>query len=354
LQLQRDLRDLKGVQVVASTLVWNQGHPVDGGGTLSRYFDDRPFKAALWFQAAGDTRGQAWAGLFRDADGNGVMEFAPAEAKLPKGRWTPELDFLAWQPADGTIKAELPAGTKVRISIQWREPHDPDFFQHGPDAYRKPLADLRLVLLRQRDPSGTRLPADDLQVVAQSAGLPERLLYQPNSAVYEQTLDFTVQDAGVYALRVEGRVPVGILPPGVATLPALQKSWDLRPRIFVQTLAGAGRAVLQDYATDEGSIGTPGDAHRAITVGAADFSGKPQPNSAAGPPLSEELLKKPNVLAFDEKAGTAAATSLAAGLSASALSAGVPGSRFLEAMGVRPGQVLRVPDRWGTGQSSRR
>jgi len=67
-------------------------------------------------RSAGDTRGQAWAGPFRDADGNGVMEFAPATAPLPPGRWTHELNFLAWQPAEGTRTADLPAGARIRLS----------------------------------------------------------------------------------------------------------------------------------------------------------------------------------------------------------------------------------------------
>src|SRR4029079_13899337 len=71
-RLINDLQKLKGVRLVASTLVWSEGFPVDGSSALSRYFDDRPFKAALWFQAAGDSGGQAWTGLFRDVDDNGV------------------------------------------------------------------------------------------------------------------------------------------------------------------------------------------------------------------------------------------------------------------------------------------
>jgi len=99
LKYRQDLDDLKMVRIVSSGLIWNEGHPADGGSALSRFFDDRPFKAALWFQAAGDTRGQVWSGLFRDADGNGVMEFTEPDTPLPKGAWTNELSFLAWQPA---------------------------------------------------------------------------------------------------------------------------------------------------------------------------------------------------------------------------------------------------------------
>ena len=65
LDLVRDLFGLKGTHVVACSLVWSDGYPVDGSSPLSRYFDDSPFRAALWFQAVGDTNGQAWAGALR-------------------------------------------------------------------------------------------------------------------------------------------------------------------------------------------------------------------------------------------------------------------------------------------------
>jgi hypothetical protein len=53
------LRDLKGVTVVCSSLLWLEGHPVDGSSPLSRWFDDRKVTPLLWFQSAGNARGQA-------------------------------------------------------------------------------------------------------------------------------------------------------------------------------------------------------------------------------------------------------------------------------------------------------
>jgi hypothetical protein len=43
------------VRVVTSGLIWNEGFPVDGGSTLTRYFDANPFSSSIWFQSAGDT-----------------------------------------------------------------------------------------------------------------------------------------------------------------------------------------------------------------------------------------------------------------------------------------------------------
>jgi hypothetical protein len=349
-QLWNDLNGLKGIHVVASALVWNEGHPVDGSGPLSRYFDDRPFGAALWFQAAGDTRGQSWSGLFRDVDGNGVMEFAAPGMPLGECRWSRELNFLAWQPWGKEQAADLPAGARVRIAIQWREAHDPEFAQYGEDPYRPSLANLHLVLLRQLDPSAAKQPADDLEVVAQSVSLPQRLDNQPACATYEQTLEFTVKEPGRYVLRVEGHIPAGIRPPEEPTLPAIQKSGELRPRIFIETLDGPGRAVFADYAPALGSLGMPGDAHKVITVGAANLGGRPEPSSVSGPPHNMELLAKPDALAYDVvgqgSQGTSEAAGFAAGLAASGLSAGASRCKFFEDVQVSRGGVLRVPRSW--------
>src|SRR5262249_7447944 len=177
-QLRRDLQSLRGIAVVVSNLTWDAGHPVDGSSALSRRFDDE-LSRALWFQAAGGTRGQVWTGRFEDADGNGVLEFAGTDIPLRAKRWTRELNFLGWQDHSGAEKPDLPAKARVRVSVQWREPHEPGFLQRGEDLYRTPLANLRLLVLRQRDPSGAKLPADALEVVARSLDLPQRLDNQP-------------------------------------------------------------------------------------------------------------------------------------------------------------------------------
>jgi hypothetical protein len=345
------LRGLCGTHIVACTLVWNEGYPVDGTSGLSRFFDDRPFRGALWFQAAGNTRGQSWSGPFRDPDGDGRMEFAPPGKPLPEGRWTPELNFLAWEPAGMPPTGDLPANARLRVSVQWREAHDPEFFGDPADPYRPSLAKLNLVLLRQRDPAAAKQPRDDLEVVAESVSLPQRIDNQPNFATYEQTVEFVVKEAGHYAVRVEGRLPEGIRPPGVPTLPVLQRFGEIRPRVFVQTLEGPGRAVFADYAPLAGSLGMPADARAVVTVGAADLENRDQPYSAGGPPHDLELLPKPDVLAYDAVPrdgvegthGTGVAASFAAGLTAAAAGIGARRSTFLQTMEVSRGGVLRVP-----------
>ena len=116
--MDRRLHDLHEIRNRHTRLLdaWHRlptgGLTVQEERALSRYFDDRPFRAALWFQSVGNTRGQSWAGLFRDVDGNGVLEFAAAgpdskdgmSRPLP-GRWTSELNFLSWQPHDGPAES---------------------------------------------------------------------------------------------------------------------------------------------------------------------------------------------------------------------------------------------------------
>jgi hypothetical protein len=342
LQHQRAVKALVGVRLVASALVWDEGYPADGSSSLSRYFDDRPFHAALWFQAAGDARGQSWAGMFRDADGNGVMEFVPPETPLPEGVWTPELNFLAWRAAGKDASLDLPANARVRISLQWREAHEALYQNVGEDRYREPLARLRLVVLQQPDPKGTRQPADDLVVIRQSSGAPQRLSHTPSGAVYEQTVEFEVPKAGRYALRVEGRPPDGILPANTPTIPAAHKEGELQVRLFVTTLAGPGRAVWRNHATPVGSLGMPGDARSAVTTGAADAAGRAQPYSAGGPPFALDLLPKPDVLTFDSGGGTGQAAAFAAGVAAAVQSAGGSRAGFFLDCATTPGTLLRV------------
>lgn len=344
LNLADALNKLRGVRLVASGLVWVDGHPVDGSGALSRYFDDRPFKAALWFQAAGDTRGQAWSGLFHDRDGNGWMEFADPAERLPPGSWTPELNFLAWQGAGERATRFLPAGTPLRLSLQWREPHDPLPLRVGDDVYREPLAKFRLVLVRQLDPDGKAQPADDLEVVAQSAGPPQRLNQMLNSATYEITLELALPVAGRYAVFVEGNAPDSLQAPGEANLPITKKRGEIRPRLFVHTLQGTGRAVWRDFVTASASLGMPADARRVITVGAADARDRPRPTTPVGSPLGQALVNRPDVLAYDEGGGSEEAACFAAGFIAS--SWGSRGTLFgaVERLCPRPGQVLRVPE----------
>jgi hypothetical protein len=392
-KLTRDIRSLQGINLVASPFVWNDGYPLGQASPLTRWFDEPALSSGsrnvgrfpLWFQAAGNVRGQSWSGLFRDEDGNGIMEFAAANTPTPKGRWNHELNFLAWQPWDGPRSLDLPAKARVRLSLQWREPHDPDYFlrPREPDYYRLPLAQLRLVVLRQRDPEGKTKPADTFDVVARSLFLPERLAHVSNSSVYEHALEFVAEKPGRYAVRIErqlgtqwilrpdgagkpslgllkGLIAEGIRPLGTSALPDLERKWELRPRLFCQVVDSptrlAGRSVLLDYATDAGSLGIPSDARQIFTVGSVDLAGKPQPYSAVGPPANLELLNHPVLLTYDSLQlgpkdanggafGTSIAAAYAAGTAACLLSAGMTPQDVRTYVHAQRGKVLRIHSR---------
>ena len=379
LRYQASLLELKGIPIVSCALSWNTGYALGGGSALSHWLDD-PCRLPLWFQSAGNARGQAWNDGYRDADDNGVMEFASTKTPLPKGRWTRELNFLAWQPYEEKPSLDLPAKMRLRIALQWLEPHDPDYFVRigVDDLYRKPLAEMQLVLLHQRDPSGKTLPADDFQVVGRSMGLPQRLQNHPTHSIYEQMLEVTIDQPGRYALQVHkllptqwtlaidsvtqrlvmtevgGLTPTGLRPLGVPTLPGLEKSWELRPRLFVEAVDASrqrGRPIFADFASEAGAMPMPADAPGVLSVGAMDLQGRPQTYTPAGPPADMLLSHGPAVLTYDQLnlAGTGTvygsnlATPFAAGWAATVLSSGRPIESLLHFMHTNRGKTLRVP-----------
>jgi hypothetical protein len=240
------------------------------------------------------------------------------------------------------------------------------------------LANLRLQLLRQRDPAAEKLPADAFDLVARTAGVPQRLEHLPGGSVYEQVLEVTLEQAGRYAIRVEkpvdtlwiftqhpirktltyrlleGLTPTGIRPLGVPTLTALEKNWELQPRVHVEVLDDPnrlqGRAVFADFPTDAGSIGLPADARNVISVGAVNFKNQPEPYSAYGSPAQMDLARRPWLYAYDQLElagggafGTSVANAFAAGTTAAMLSAKLTRAQVVQILRDQEGQVLRVP-----------
>src|SRR5207247_7343652 len=117
----------------------------------------------------------------------------------------------------------------------------------GPDLYRVPLANLRLLVLRQRDPTGTKVGTDDFNVIARNDALPQLIERQPNWATYEHVVEFAVDAAGRFALRLEGTIPPTTRPETVPTLPALERWWEPRGRLFVSATGANGRPLLGGY-----------------------------------------------------------------------------------------------------------
>jgi hypothetical protein len=373
-KLEEDLWSLRKANVVVNGLAWDIGYPIDGTGPLSRYLDGVLFASrggneaakgpAYWFQMAGDTRGQSWNGSLVDSDGNGTYEFAEPAMPLPLDRWTRELNFLGWVPAEGGNRvADLPAGAKIRVALQWTETHNPQADSiNGTDPYRTPLVDLKLLVLRQRDPSGKQVASDDFNVIARSTKLPQMIERTANLATYETVIEFTVESAGRYAVRLEGFVPPTTWPADVPFIPTQVRQWEPRARVFVEA-SGAmnGRPVIADFPSQFGGLGTPGDAIVPRTVGAANSRGNVQPYSAAGPNAGRDLLAKPTFIAYDElplpggvsSGGTNVSAGFAGGLAASMISAGVPAGPELNWLFIPPGGLLAVPEVW-LDQLSRR
>lgn len=374
LRLSDDLALLPKTRVVANSLVWNTGHPLNGGSELAQELDRRFGVFApqaligaqkrqarlLWFQSAGDTRGQSWAGTFRDVDNNGIMEFATFATPRRPGTWTHELNFIGFAtPEQKSPTLELPAKARVRVTVQWSEPHDPTLTFERDDPYRESVAFVRLTALRQLDPEGKQLPSDDCDVVAVSDGLPVRIEQKQNLGVYEQSVEFTAQAAGRFAVQLEALVPETIRPRSVPTLEGQRKRWELQLRLFVEVIdeetRKTGQAVWLDYGREGGGVGMPGDARGVITVGAADAQGQPRPYTALLAGAGIELLTRPEVFALDRlpvgkdgavMPGTARANAFAAGLAATVLSADGFQDYFLDALGIRPGGLLVVPEPW--------
>ncbi len=337
-KLRTDLTDLKGAQVVVNTLVWEDGYAHDGLSETSQLLDARltpiPTRSGLrerklpgvpvWVQAGSTSAGSVWSGAFVDADGNGAMEFGPK----PANAWTGELNFLTVLGDDGKSTDRLPAGAKIRLAIQWREPRDPDTELGGQATFP-----MTLKLLRQLDPTGAATASDDFAVVARSYGQPTRLQRTFTAAVFEQTMEISIPADGRYALRVEGKL-------AAHTLAATNRStFELRPRLYATFAGGAapGRLAFATFAPTESGVAIPGDARAAITVGIGGGL------AGSGPGIL--LGRKPDVF-VNGLASPAAATGIVAGAAACLAEAGVSANFALRLLTPNPGETLKVPTEW--------
>lgn len=366
--LKAGLDGLRGSAVVFNTLTWSVGYPQDGLSELSRFLEanltappDRlsARRAALrpvlpvWVQAAGASVGTAWAGPLRDDDQNGVIEFAPPDSPIPAGRWTRELNFLAFTPAGAAAPTEMPAGARVRVTVQWREPLPPDGVPSD-----NPALVIRPRLLRQLDPAGKTFASDEFADTPAAVGPAIRLLRTPGSAAYEQTFEATLPAAGVYALRVEVR------PAAESTLPAQRPRFEVSPRIVVGPADAAttakGTVTFATYATPSAGVGVPGDSPAALTVGGTPEPDNPPVGPTGGGPgvalqIKPDLTAPGRVVAGGATVtGPVAGAALVAGGAASLAGAGVRASDLIRTLGLTPGQAFELPAEWLRNVTARR
>jgi hypothetical protein len=357
--LQRAVASLAGAQVVVNTLVWESGYPLDGLSELSAAIDQgfageavvpagvprsatrrtvRP--PTVWVQAASNSNGSVWGGMYRDADTNGVMEFAPPSERLPPGTWTRELNFLATRTADGELVPTLPAGMKVRLVVQWREPRDPNV----PEIL-VPTHVVRLGIFHQLDPDGTKRASDELAEVARSGQEPFLVRRAPTYLVFEQVVEWTVAAEGRYALRVD--VPR----PTTPLLPALASGAEIYPRFHLERVGAKpddSRVVFETFVGTAAGVGIPGDSASALTVGAAG-----DPRRLVGGGTGIQLRKKPDFLATDDIAvgssavrGPAIAAGFAGGVAACLIQTGAAVQDIFGIAGVEPGGAIVLPREW--------
>lgn len=349
--LQRSMEALSGATVVVNTLAWDAGFPMDGLSALSRYVDTgyagdatvepvsrsatRPRQSPrpVWVQAASPAVGSVWGGPFVDADGNTKAEFAPPGVPVPKGEWTRELNFLASRTADGTESPTLKAGTKVRLTVQWRETHDAAGY--GGTAAVFPLT---IRVFQQLDPAGAVRASDELKEVARPVGGPYRLVAEPTYGIYEQVVEFAVPEDGRYAVLMEGAELYD------ARLPALRRHVQVNPRVLAEFVGTAGRPVFASFAPPAGGVGMPADARSAVTVAAA---GLPHLRGAGS---GVALLAKPDLFADGSVGGSVRGNAVAAGFAGGGIAvlvgAGAPPTELLRSVGLRRGGPFVVPEGW--------
>jgi len=237
---------LKGAGTVCVALQWNPGYAdLPGSAPHLRFVSTEALRSASWHQAVANRPGQVWTGLFRDFDGDKIMEFTTNQHV---GR--PDLAFVSWRSFGATSASEqvLPENAVVEVILNWFEVHAAATDDN--DVYRKPMADLHINVLRQLDPSGKTLPLDDFQVVARTPYLPDRVENGPRGCHYQSIVRFTVPaGGGRYALQVTGAVPTS-----TGTARSGEQA-EIHPKISLNVVdpvkRAAGRVVFEYLATPE-------------------------------------------------------------------------------------------------------
>jgi hypothetical protein len=249
-QFFNDTQSLKYASQICVALQWKDGY-VDrpGSAPTIRYLSEELLRKISWTQAIARKPGQIWTGLFRDQNKDGAMEFT-VDPKVNR----PDLAFLAWKPFGvGASEPNLPENAVVEVTLNWTEAHEAAFSREMKDIYRQPLANFRLSVLKQRDPSGKDLPLDAFEVVARSPVLADRVENDSRYSQYQLTARFQVSAGGRFAIRLTGTAPTSTFPTTVEPLNGEKP--EIRPKITVEVIDPThrteGRVVFERFATPE-------------------------------------------------------------------------------------------------------
>lgn len=241
-QFAKTVQTLKGMTTVCVGLEWVDGYAdLPGSAPHLRFLSNDLLHGANWHQFVSSRPRQVWTGLFRDYDFDNVMEFTTNKLYS-----RPDLAFLAWKPGQGGNDTMLPENAVVQVTLNWFEVHA----QNGNNNYRTPLANLNINVLKQRDPSGTKLPIDDFEVVARTPILADRVENSLRGSHYQLIVRFTVPPGGGrYALQVTGNVPRST---GDASS---TEHAEIHPKISLEVVdpikRPLGKAIFEDFATPE-------------------------------------------------------------------------------------------------------
>jgi hypothetical protein len=348
---------LTGAQVFVNTLAWESGYPLDSLSEFAQIIDLRanvlpprvnkrpgdadaaPKPPLVWVQAAGAGGPAVWGGPFLDANRDGLMEFVQPGAKPPADNWSPQLNFLGTRAATGAVAPELAKDAKLRFVVQWREPADPNFPETD-----IPVHALTVRVMKQLDPTGEKRASDEMVELARSGSSPNVIFRTRTYLVFEQMLEFTVPEAGRYALALEAPARPDPL------IPALRRDVEVYPRIVIETVGtpvNDPKVVFRSYTTTSAGVGAPGDARAALSVGVeAD-------GAQVGGGTGLTLRTKPDVygpaaLTFgnDTFSGPGTATAFAGGAAVLLTQARAGAPNLFGSARIEPGKKLVLPEAW--------